>query len=54
MKPNFLAKLFLLTIACLSLNSCTLDELISTPKSQTHTSSIAKDGKSFISATPGR
>ena len=54
MKPNFLVILFLLTIVCLSLNSCTLDELISTPKSQTDTNSTAKDGKSFTPATPGR
>ena len=54
MKPNFLVKLFLLTIVCLSLNSFILDELISTPKSQTDTSSIAKDGKSFTPPHPSR
>ena len=52
MKPNFSAKLFLLTIVCLSLNSCILDELISKPKSQNETSSIAKDGKSFTPPHP--
>ncbi len=48
MKPNFLVKLFLLTIVCVSLNSCTLDELISNPTAQTDTSLTAKDGDPLI------
>jgi hypothetical protein len=45
MKNKFLAKLFLLTLVVVSLNSCTLDELISSPTAQTDTSPIAKDGE---------
>ena len=48
MKPNFLVKLFLLTIVCVSLNSCTLDELISNPTAQTDTSPVSLDGNPYI------
>ena len=46
MKTNFLVKLFLLTIVCISLNSCTADEITSNPK--TDTSATAKDGDPLI------
>jgi hypothetical protein len=48
MKNKFLAKLFLLIIVCVSLNSCTLDELISSPTAQTDTSPTAKDGEPIV------
>ena len=52
MKPNFLVKLFLLTIVCVSLNSCTFDELISNPTAQTDTSLTAKDGEPLTPVPP--
>lgn len=44
MKTNFLFKLFLLAITCISLYSCTADEIASTPETKIQTSSTARDG----------
>lgn len=46
MKTNFLVKLFLLIIVCISLNSCTADEITSNPK--TDASTTAKDGEPIL------
>ena len=43
MKTNFLVKLFLFTLVCVSLNSCTADEVSTSPKTKTDTSTTAKD-----------
>lgn len=43
MKTNFLIKLFLLTLTCVSLNSCTVDEVTSQPTNQDSNMQIAKD-----------
>lgn len=48
MKTNFLVKLFLLTLVCVSLNSCTADEVSTSPKTKTDTSTTAKDGEPII------
>lgn len=44
MKTNFLFKLLLVAITCVSLYSCTADEIASTPKTKIQTSSTARDG----------
>ncbi len=48
MKTNFLVKLFLLSLVCVSLNSCTADEVSSTPEAKTDTSSTVKDGEPIL------
>lgn len=48
MKTNFLVKLFLFTLVCVSLNSCTADEVSTTPKTKTDTSTTAKDGEPIL------
>jgi hypothetical protein len=52
MKTNFLFKLLLLAITCVSLYSCTADEITSTTKTKTDTSTTAKDGDPIL--TPPR
>lgn len=44
MKTNFLFKLILVAITCISLYSCTADEIASTPETKIQTSSTARDG----------
>ncbi len=44
MKTNFLVKLFLLSLVCVTLYSCTADEILSPPKPKIDTSTIEKDG----------
>jgi hypothetical protein len=44
MKTNFLFKLLLVAITCVSLYSCTADEIASTPETKIQTSSTARDG----------
>ncbi len=44
MKTNFLFKLLLVAITCISLYSCTADEIASTPETKIQTSSTARDG----------
>ncbi len=48
MKTNFLFKLFLVAITCVSLYSCTADEIASTPETKIKTSSNAREGESII------
>ena len=48
MKTNFLVKLFLFTLVCVSLNSCTVDEVSTTPKTKTDTSTTARDGDPML------
>lgn len=48
MKTNFLVKLFLFTLVCVSLNSCTADEVSTTPKTKTDTSTTTKDGDPML------
>jgi hypothetical protein len=45
MKTNFLFKLLLVAITCVSLYSCTADEIASTPKTKIQTSSTAREGE---------
>lgn len=54
MKTNFLVKLFLLTLTCVSLNSCTVDEVTSQPTNQDSNMQIAKDGDGEPVLTPPR
>lgn len=45
MKTNFLFKLFLVAITCVSLYSCTADEIASTPETKIQTSNNAREGE---------
>ena len=48
MKTNFLFKLLLIAITCVSLYSCTADEIASTPETKIQTSSTAREGEPLI------
>ena len=48
MKTNFLFKLFLEAITCVSLYSCTADEISTAPETKIQTSSNAREGDPLI------
>lgn len=48
MKTNFLVKLFLLSIVCVSLHSCTVDETTSSPPTHATDSPSAADGDPIL------
>jgi hypothetical protein len=48
MKTNFLFKLLLVAITCVSFYSCTADEIASTPKTKNQTSTTAREGNPII------
>lgn len=45
MKTNFLFKLLLVAITCVSLYSCTADEIETKPETKIQTSSTAREGE---------
>jgi hypothetical protein len=45
MKTNFLFKLLLVAITCVSLYSCTADEIASTPETKIQTNQTAREGE---------
>ena len=48
MKTNFLFKIIVLLIVCVSLNSCTVEELLNADKTQSTVATAAKDGEPII------
>lgn len=52
MKTNFLAKLFLMSITCISLYSCTADEPSVSPPNNAAEFSAATDGNPIIISPP--
>ena len=48
MKTNFLFKLFLVAITCVSLYSCTADEISTTPETKIQTNQTAREGEPII------
>jgi hypothetical protein len=48
MKTNFLFKLFLLAITCVSLYSCTADEIASTPETKIQTNETARESEPLL------
>lgn len=48
MKTNFLFKLLLVAITCVSLYSCTADEIETTPETKIQTNTTAREGNPII------
>lgn len=48
MKTNFLFKLILVAITCVSLYSCTADEIALTPETKIQTNTTAREGNPII------
>lgn len=45
MKTNFLFKLFLVAITCVSLYSCTADEIATAPETKIQSNQTAREGE---------
>lgn len=48
MKTNFLFKLLLVAITCISLYSCTADEIATAPETKIQTNQTAREGEPII------